>query len=225
MNEQNLQLQIDALNAKLDLILEEVVAQRQVRESAQDLMSDMSIIGKDAFSYTVEELDKAGVEFDSEAFKVMLIKLVGNLSKVNELLDTFESVHDLIKDTSPIVHQIGLDAINKMAEFEQKGYLEFVRQLGKVGENIMTNFSAKDVSDLADNIVPILDTVKRVTQPDMLVAVNNAIAVYGSLDVDNIEEYSLWKAYRELRTSEMRKGLGFMINFLKNLAARQQNKN
>lgn len=225
MNEQNLQLQIDALNAKLDLILEEVVAQRQVRESAQDLMSDMSIIGKDAFSYTVAELDKAGVEFDGEAFKVMLIKLVGNLSKINELLDTFESVHDLIKDTSPIVHQIGLDAINKMAEFEQKGYLEFVRQLGKVGENIMTNFSAKDVSDLADNIVPILDTVKRVTQPDMLVAVNNAIAVYGSLDVDNIEEYSLWKAYRELRTSEMRRGLGFMINFLKNLAARQQNKN
>jgi uncharacterized protein YjgD (DUF1641 family) len=219
---QDIQQQIDVLNQKLDLILEEIAAQKQARESREDLMKDLSIIGKDAFKHTVEGLDKAGVEFDADAVGVILVKLVRNLGNINELLDTFESVHDFIKDATPIAHQMGLDAINKMAEFERKGYIDFVKELGRVGENIMTHFSVDDVKALADNIVPMLETVKRITQPDMLVAVNNAITVYGSLEMEKFEEYSLWKAIRELRSPEMKKGMGFAINFLKNLARQQE---
>ena len=151
-----------------------------------------------------------------------LVKLVRNLGNINELLDTFESAQDFIKDVTPIAHQMGLDAINKMAEFERKGYIDFVRELGRVGDNIVTHFTPDDVKDLADNIVNILETVKRITQPDMLVAVNNAITVYGSLEMEKFEEYSLWKAFREMRSPEMKKGMGFMINFLKNLAKQQE---
>jgi uncharacterized protein YjgD (DUF1641 family) len=52
----------------------------------------------------------------------------------------------------------------------------------------------------------------------MLKAINNAVNVYKNLDVDNIEEYSLWKAFRELRSPEMRKGIGFIMTFLKNVS-------
>lgn len=222
MAEQNIQQQIDVLNQKLDLILEEITVQRQSRESMEDLVSDLSVIGKDAFRHTVTQLDKAGVEFDGDALAGVLVKVVRNLGNINDLLDTFESVHDLIKDVTPIAHQAGLDAINKMAEFESKGYLEFLREFGRVGDNIVANFSASDVKDLADNIVGILDTLKRVTQPDMLVAVNNAITVYGSLEMDKLEEFTIWQAFREMRSPEMKKGIGFMINFLKNLSKQQE---
>ncbi|NVO19625.1 MAG: DUF1641 domain-containing protein [Bacteroidetes bacterium] len=222
MEDISIQSQIDAINRKLDFILEEIMAQKQSRESREDLISDLSVIGKDAFSHTVSQLDKAGVEFDGEVLAGLLVKLIRNLGNINELMDTFESVHDLIKNVTPIAHQVGLDAINKMAEFERKGYLDFIRELGRVGENITTHFSPADARDLADNIVNILETVKRVTKPDMLVAVNNAIAVYGSLDMQNIEEFSLWKAFREMRSPEMRKGMGFMVNFLKNLVKQQE---
>jgi len=222
MEERNIQLQIDVLNQKLDLILEEITAQRQSRESIEDLMSDLSVIGKDAFKHTVKQLDKADVEFDSEALAGVLVKVVRNLGNINELLDTFESANDFIKDVTPIAHQVGLDAINKMAEFEQKGYLDFIRELGRVGDNIVANFKPADVKDLADNIVNIIETMKRVTQPDMLIAVNNAIKVYGSLEMEKFEEYSIWQAFREMRSPEMKKGMGFMINFLKNLVKQQE---
>jgi len=222
MEERNIQLQIDILNQKLDLILEEITVQRQSRESVEDLMSDLSVIGKDAFSHTVKQLDKAGVEFDGDALAGVLIKVVRNLGSINELLDTFESAHDFIKDVTPIAHQVGLDAINKMAEFERKGYLDFIKEFARVGDNIVANFTISDVKGLADNIVNILETVKRITQPDMLVAVNNAITVYGSLEMERFEEYSIWQAFREMRSPEMKKGMGFMINFLKNLAKQQE---
>ena len=62
MTDQNIQVQIDDINRKLDLILEEVFAQKQSRDSMNDLMDDLSIVGKDVFKNTVIELDKAGVD-------------------------------------------------------------------------------------------------------------------------------------------------------------------
>ena len=56
MADQNIQAQIDAINAKLDLILEEVLAQREMRESVLDLADDVSIIGKDIFKNHITRL-------------------------------------------------------------------------------------------------------------------------------------------------------------------------
>jgi uncharacterized protein YjgD (DUF1641 family) len=38
------------------------------------------------------------------------------------------------------------------------------------------------------------------------------------MNVDDIQEVSIWKAMRELNTPEMKRGLGFIIAFLKNIS-------
>jgi uncharacterized protein YjgD (DUF1641 family) len=218
MTDQNIQQQIDDINRKLDIILEEVFAQKQSRDSMNDLMDDLSIVGKDVFKNTVIELDKAGVELDSEALASTGIRLVKNVNNINDLLATLESANDFVKDVTPILQQVGLDAVQKMNELDKKGYIDFFKQLATILDNIVTHFSAEDVKDLADNIVTILETVKGMTQPDMLEALDNGVKVYKSLDTKDIPEYTIWKAMKEMRTPEMRKGLGFMITFLKNLS-------
>ena len=222
MSEKNIQSQIDDINKKLDLVLEEIYAQKQMRESAIDLMDDLSIVGKDVFANTVIQLEKAGVELDPDVVAGTGIRLIRNIGSLNDLLETLESVNDFVKDATPIMHQVGLDAINKMNELDQKGYIDFFRELGKVMENIITHFTIEDVKELADNVVTILDTVKRMTQPDMLDAVNNAVNVYKHLDPTEVPEYSLWRAMKEMRTPEMKRGIGFMITFLKNLTMEQE---
>jgi uncharacterized protein YjgD (DUF1641 family) len=112
---------------------------------------------------------------------------------------------------------MGLDGIQKMHELEQRGYFEFLKELSGIIDNIVTHYTAEDVKLLADNIVTILETVKNLTQPEMLGAMNNAIRVFQKLEIENVEEYSLLKAFRELRTPEGRKGIGFIMTFLKNI--------
>ena len=218
MTEQKIQQQIDDINRKLDIILEEVFAQKQSRETISDLADDLSLVGKDVFKNTVIELDKAGVELDSDALKGTGIRLIRNIDNINEFLDTLESINDFLKDATPIARQVGLDTIQKMNELDQKGYIEFFKELSKVLENVVSHFSIQDVRDLSDNVVTILETVKEMTQPDMLSAMDNAVNVFKNLDTKDIPEYSLWKAMKEMRSPEMKKGLGFMITFLKNLA-------
>jgi len=218
MDNEKMQIQIDEINRKLDIVLEEVMAQRETRQSVEDLTADLTVVGKDVFSSAVTELDNAGVELDGEAVKMLMLKLVRNIDTINEMFEMLESVSDFLKDVSPILHQIGLDGIKTMNEFEQKGYIDFFREGMKIMDNIVEHFSADDVKELADNVVTILETVKSLTQPEMLKAMNSGLVVYKSIDVRGVPEYSLFKAMMAMNSKEMRRGLGFLITFLKNIA-------
>jgi uncharacterized protein YjgD (DUF1641 family) len=218
MAEKNIQKQIDEINRKLDIVIEEVIAQRETRTAAEDLVSDLTLVGNDFFKTTVTELDNAGIEIDGEVVKQFLMRLLRNVNTMNELFEMMESANDLVKDVTPVLHQVGLDGIHMMNELEQKGYFDFIRASMKIIDNVVTHFSVEDVQLLADNIVTILETVKNLTQPDMLKAINSGLVVYKSIEIEDIEEYSLWKAMKAMRTKEMRRGIGFMITFLQNIA-------
>lgn len=222
-NGSDVQVQINDINQKLDLILEELAIQKQKRQALEDLATDLNLIGNDLFKASVDELDHAGIELDTEELKSLFFRLLRNAGTLNEMLQMAESVMDLSKDLGPIVTQMGLDTIHKMNDFEKRGYFEFLKEVTGIIDNIVLHFSAEDVKLLADNIVTILETFKNLTQPDMLGALNNAVNVFKQIEVDDIEEYSLWRAFKELRTPEGKKGLGFIMTFLKNMT-QQENK-
>lgn len=213
-----IQQQIDDINRKLDIVIEEVMAQKEMRQTASDLVADVSVIGNDIFKAAVTELDGAGVEIDAEAVKMLLLKVARNIDTLYEVFGLMESGVDLVHEISPMLRQMGLDGIKLLNEMEAKGYIDFMKESMSIMDNIVEHFSVEDVRSLADNIVTILETVKNITQPEMLEAINNGVVVYKSMNVENIPEYSLFKAARAMNAPEMRKGIGFMIEFLKNIA-------
>ncbi len=218
MANNNIQVQIDEINVKLDAILECATTQKLRSARMDDLMEDVNIIAKDAFRSSVEELEKQGVELNWDDIKFLVFKLLKNVDKFTYVMDGFESMYDLMKDMGPVAREVIIDMIRKMHEQEQKGYFEFFGAMATVMDNVVTNYSKEDVELLADNVVSIMETVKSMTQPEMMQALNNALNIYQKLDVENIPEYSMWKAMKEMRTPEMKRGIGFLMTFLKNLS-------
>jgi len=145
MDNKNIQEQINDLNRKMDIVLEEVMAQKETRQSLEDLTADLSIVGTDMFKSTVTELDNAGIEVDGEALKMLAFKLVRNIDTINQTFEMLESANDFIKDVTPILHQVGLDSIKKFNEFEERGYIDFFKEATKIVENVMTHFTVEDV--------------------------------------------------------------------------------
>ncbi len=217
MSEVNVQTQINEINQKLDLLLDYVNQQRLKADVVEDLISDLSIVGKDVYDSTVTELENHSVEIDPDAVKIFLVKLLKNVNNFSKLLEFFESMNDLLLDVKPIANELLIDLTKKMHDFEKKGYFEFLKASAEIIDNVVAHFSTEDVKLLADNAVVILETVKGLTQPDMLKAINNATTVFKTIETENVPEYTLMKAFKEMRSPEMRKGLGFMITFLKNL--------
>ncbi len=184
----------------------------------EDLVADLSIVGTDLFRNAVYELDNQGIELDVDQLKIMFFKLIKNIGNFNKVLEMFESLTDFLADTGPIAREVTIDLIKKLHEFEQKGYFEFFKELFRVMGNIIENYSQEDVRLLSDNIVTILDTIKNLTQPEMLRAMNNAINVFKNVDTTDIKEYSVWKVLREMNSPEMKRGIGFMMAFIKNFS-------
>jgi len=145
-----IQEQINEINRKLDLVLQEVNAQRLKREEVQDLVSDLSIISEDVFTNTVTTLDNAGVEMDYDALSNLLIRFVRNIGTFNDMFETLESAADLVKDLGPIVNQVGFDAIDKMAELEKKGYITFITEITKVMDAVVHTYNDMDAKDVPE---------------------------------------------------------------------------
>lgn len=214
MPEKALQEQINDINRKLDLLIDEVSIQRQSREAVNDLIDDVAVIGKDAFKQMVIQLDDAGIEMDGEAIRCLVMKLLRNVSSFGMVLETLESLSDLVKDLTPVVKQIGLDGVKKFYEFEQKGYFEVLNQIGNALDTIVTRYSKEELSSLSENLVAVFDTLAVVSDRKVLEKIDAIFSTLKEIKVDEVEEYSVWRMMRDMKKPEVKKSIGFMFAFL-----------
>jgi len=213
-----IQEQIRDINRKLDLILDETSFQRQNREAVNDLVDDVAVIGKDAFKQMVNQLDDAGIELDSEALRCLLLRLIRNIRSLGMVMETLESFTDLTKDVTPIIKQVGIDGVQKFHELEQKGYFEILNQLGKTFDQILSKYSIEDIQRLSENLVPVIDTLITIGDPEILKKINAAAVALRDINTDEIEDYSVWRTMKQLNKPEVRKSLGFIMAFINNVS-------
>ena len=225
MDNANLQTQIDALNGKLDIILEEIEHQRRHRREMEDLKDDLMRVAHDLYHTAVVELEEIHDEVSTGDIAYLGKKLLRNVNNLTSAFEQLENVRDFVEDFAPISRQLSLDLMRQLHEMDRKGYFDFMREFMRMTDTIVTSFSVQDVKNLGDNVVTILDTVKNLTQPDMLQAINNALHVYKKLDITVEGDVSMMKLLREVNSPEVRRGLAFMTQFLRNLAETQETRN
>jgi uncharacterized protein YjgD (DUF1641 family) len=218
----NLQDQIDLINSKLDRVLEFVEHQHLKREEFDDLVEDVSIVAKDVFKNTVQTLDKAGIELDPCGLECLVVRLLRNMGTFIELLDMMESFRDFLKDATPIFHQVGLDAVEKFHEFERKGYIDFVMQLGGVAEKFMQAFTAEDLRRLGDNMDQVAGMLKNLSDPALLAALNRSTRALTEVRPDDkADDLSWWKIAMKMKSPEVRKSVSYSLRLLEAINQKQ----
>ena len=217
MSEKDMQLQINEINRKLDLIIEDRVVQKQNQDAVLDLVDDLSIVGKDAFSSVVDGLDNAGVELDGDSIKHLILSFIRNIENINTLMMTLENVMDLVKDAGPIVKEVGIDAVDKFKEIDDKGYFEVLRQFMKAMDNVMAKFPKEDLEGLGEKIESVLNTLLVIIDPAFMDKIGMFVETYKEIDHENIPSYSIWKVMREFNQPDMKKSIGFIMTFLKEI--------
>lgn len=218
MEEKNIQSQIDALDKKLDLILSFVNQQRLNSTVVEDLVKDLSIISKDVYDSTVEELDKRQVELNPSELTDLAISFLRNIGNIKKILNLLEMGMDLSKEVGPIANEVIIDFTKQLNVYDQKGYFKFIKELVPIMDNIVQGFSPKDLRELADSVVSILSIVKEMTQPEVLSTVENAVKAFNSMETESVPSYSVWRVMREMNSPEMKKALGFGVTFMKNVS-------
>ena len=163
MEEVITQNQIDEINKKLSIILEEIELQKKHRRMMEDLKDDMYRVGKDLYETAIIELEEVHDHINTGDILHLGKKLLRNVNNLNRAFDQMESTRDFLRDVSPLVRESILDLMKKLDEFDRKGYFQFAKELQKAADNVVTSFTTEDVKNLGDNIVTILNTVKNLT--------------------------------------------------------------
>ena len=221
MSEKDIQIQINEINRKLDLIIEDRVVQKQNQDAVIDLVDDLSIVGKDAFKSVVEGLDNAGIELDGDSIKYLILSFIRNVDNINTLIMTLENVMDLAKDAGPILKEVGIDAVDKFKEADDKGYFEVIRQFAKAIDNVMSKFPKEDMEGLGEKIESVLNTLLVIIDPAFMDKIGMFVQTYKEIDHTNIPSYSIFRVMRELNKPDMKKSIGFIMTFLKEINAKE----
>ncbi|MBT9554849.1 MAG: TusE/DsrC/DsvC family sulfur relay protein [Myxococcales bacterium] len=143
-----------------------------------------------------------------------LMAAVSRLSDdVATLVKAQAAKDDLLREMTPVAKEVMAVLTNRLDEAERAGWFEFGRALLGVAERVAGHYSPEDVRQLGDNIVAILDTVKRLTQPDMLTVLRDVTdAVNG--DTTPVGIYGMMKATRD---DDVKRGFGVLVALLKQL--------
>jgi uncharacterized protein YjgD (DUF1641 family) len=205
---------IDMLAEQVAYLTEQARIAEQARQSREELMETMLPVAKDAMRLASEQMEEVQEYLDPEDLVRLLKKLVRHGPQIEMLVDQLDSLTDLLDVARPMLRE-GVDKATALAgDFEKKGYFTFAQGGMRMMDNVVTSFGEDDVNRLGDNIVLILNTVKDMTQPEIMNFLRNTLLV-ASKEVEKPVSTSFLDLYRQMQDPAVRRGLALTMRVLK----------
>jgi uncharacterized protein YjgD (DUF1641 family) len=218
----SLHQKIDVLTEQVAFLTKQAEAQKRHQQSINELRDDLIPMANHMIKIGINELAEIGDEFQIEDLFFLLKRVMRNSQLMMDLFDRMEALMGLADETAILGKQVFNYTTEQLDKFERKGYFEFALEGWNILDRIVSEFSKEDVQALGDNIVIILETIRNMTQPEIMALANNAVGAIKE-DIPESEKVSIWALARELSNPKVRRGMVKLINLLK--ALDEQNPN
>jgi uncharacterized protein YjgD (DUF1641 family) len=212
---------LDALTAQVAYLAEQAQLAERARQERAELMHDVMPIVNEAYRLSVEQLEEVQEYVDLADILRLLKRLARNGRNIEKMLDQFESVVDLVETVGPLADEAFGKAVTTFADFEQKGYFNLARGGLRMADNVVTAFTEEDVNKLGDNIVLILNTVKDMTQPEIIQFVRNTLLI-AEEEVKKPVDTSLISLIKQMNDPAVRRGMALTLRVLHVVGAQAQ---
>jgi uncharacterized protein YjgD (DUF1641 family) len=209
---------IDDLTTQVAFLTEQAQIAERRRADRAELVRDLTPIANEAFRLSVEQLEEIQEYVELSDLLHLFKRLLRNGRNIEKMLDQLESMMDLVQTVGPLADEAFGKAITELTVLEQKGYFRFAQGGMQIMDNVVTSFSEEDVNRLGDNVVLILETVKDMTQPEIMNFVRNTLLVAES-EIEKPVDISYTGLMRQMRNPEVRRGLALTMRVLQVVGA------
>jgi uncharacterized protein YjgD (DUF1641 family) len=209
---------LDLLNSQVRYLTEQAQLAGRQRQDRAELIRDLTPIVNDVFRITTEQLEEVQQYVDLNDLLRLLKRLLRNGRNLEAMLDQLESILDLVQTAGPLTDSAFSQAVELLAVAERKGYFAFARGGLQILDNIVTSFTEDDVRQLGDNIVLILQTVKSMTQPEVMNFVKNTVSVVEKETAAPVD-ISYRALLGQMRDPNVRRGLALTMRVLRTVGA------
>lgn len=215
----DLNQKVDALTEQVAFLAEEARLERRRRQEWDELKNDLMPVANEVYQLSVRQLDEIEGYVQLEDIIRVTKRLVRNTRNIEQMLDQLESLGDLTREFGPLSDGIFLTVMTRLDEMERKGYFAFLQGGMDIMDEIITNFTEDDVRQLGENVVLILQTVKEMTQPEIMTLLSSSANVMREDEVP--ENVSMRYLLRQLNDPAVRRGLAKTLNILRTVSGNQ----
>ena len=136
-------------------------------------------------------------------------------SKLDYIVERQRYTEDFIRDMTPVAREAMTGLAGQLAEWESRGWFDLGNEMLALFDRVANAYGPEDVRALSDSAVQILDTLRNVTQPDVLAFANDATDVlHHAEDVKPVGPFGMIGAVND---KEVQRGLAVGLEILRHL--------
>ncbi|HYA01064.1 MAG TPA: DUF1641 domain-containing protein [Candidatus Binatia bacterium] len=218
VTEATIEERLAGLAAQLDGIKAELDQQRLERERWRELGDDMAPLAEEAMTLAIGHLDADGCDFSDLASLAHAV--VRDAATIQAWIAPLRTLAALADEVGPLTTPAMASLNRRLEQLDERGYFSFARQAAGVVDTVVTAFTEEDVRLLGENIVLILQTVKQMTQPEVMNLLGRTARSLQDGDTDTVVATpSSLSLLRQLRDPMVRRGLARVLATLRAVGA------
>jgi uncharacterized protein YjgD (DUF1641 family) len=221
VSDRTVDARLDLLTEQVALIADEMRQQRQQRERWADLVSDSAPVVSGAFDMVSRELESLSDDVTVDDAVQLARTLARAAPTMEALLRQMESLSALGEEIVPLASPAMATLTSTLQELDDKGYFAFARGGADIVDKVVTSFTEEDIDALGDNVVLILNTVKEMTQPEVMTLLQRTAMTAQDVDDEFAQAPSTFALLKQIRDPQTRRGLGRVMTMLRTIGAEQ----
>jgi len=222
MSENTTQTQIDAINTKLDIIIDEMEQQKRYRHEFEDLRDDLMRVSSDVFKASLEELKELNDTFEPNDLIILGKHMLRNMNNFKEMFAQIESARDFMADFMSISSDMMNNVLVKMDELDRKGYFDLMAETEKTLDTVASSFKPEDIRNLNETLPTVLSIVKRMSDKELIGKVDKAVTCFENYSFDASKKVSTIALMKDAMDPDVRQGMMYMLGLFKNVIKEYQ---
>lgn len=146
-------------------------------------------------------------------------ELLARLDAIDRKLDYVVArqrfLEELIDEMTPVGREAMTAMAAELATWEERGWFAMGREVVGMLDRLAQAYGPDDIHELSEHVVQIVDTIRNVTQPDVLAVANDATDALHH--ADELEPVGVMKAMFATNDADVRRGLAIALEVMRRL--------
>jgi TusE/DsrC/DsvC family sulfur relay protein len=151
--------------------------------------------------------------------EVNLDELLSRLDAIDRKLDYVVArqrfLEELIDEMTPVGREAMTSMAAELARWEERGWFAMGREAVGLLDRLAAAYGPDDIHELSEHVVAIVDTIRNVTQPDVLQVANDATDALHNAEA--LEPVGVMKAMFATNDPDVRRGLAVALEVMRRI--------
>lgn len=215
-NEELILQRLDALEAKIDPIVQQAGKWGEFADDLVPLQHQM-------VNLAIGHLQEVEAGFELDDVMTLAKQSMRSIKNLLFAIKAMDNIIEFVTDVEPLLKSAVPKMIEHLDELEQKGVFRIIKAMMDVRAKVAATYDHNDIEQISDGMVAMLKLAKTMSDPNTLAFLEKAVAIPGSVDLQNVKKVGPFGMLSAGFNSEIKEGLGVMMALTKAMGQMKTN--